>query len=228
MPCVESQPAGRFLPASCRCQTLRHWYHPLEGERAPTPVDGVKPLPVPNSPKILVPAAVFRTVAANLTEAKTRARFQVIASTGVRPAELKRAEPSDVDLDRRVWIVRAAKGGEPRAFWLNDDMVAAWEAFLARGWCLGPLRRQRLRQGALCGWVAARRAALSGAAQCRAGARRARDRPRRRTGMARAPAGKHDAQALRSGLGKSAEAGERESGRAVPGLEAGRRLTGNG
>jgi integrase len=93
----------------------------------------VKPLPVPVSPKILVPAGIFRSVAANLTDPKTQARFQVIASTGVRPAELKRAEPTDVDLERRVWIVRTAKGGEPRAFWLNDDMKAAWESFIAAG-----------------------------------------------------------------------------------------------
>ena len=99
--------------------------------RAPTPVDDVKPLSVPASAKVLVPATTFRTVAANLTDAKTRARFMVIASTGVRPAELKRAEPADVDLERRVWLVRTAKGGEPRAFWLNDDMLAAWQAFIA-------------------------------------------------------------------------------------------------
>jgi integrase len=55
----------------------------------------------------------------------------VIASTGVRPAELKRAEPCDVDLDRRVWLVRTAKGGTPRAFWLNDEMKQAIEAFIA-------------------------------------------------------------------------------------------------
>jgi site-specific recombinase XerD len=58
----------------------------------------------------------------------------VIASTGVRPAELKRAESADVDLERKAWIVRTAKGGEPRAFWLNDDMVAAWKPFVAAAW----------------------------------------------------------------------------------------------
>ena len=30
-----------------------------------------------------------------------------------------------------MWLVRTAKGGAPRAFWLNDDMVAAWKAFIA-------------------------------------------------------------------------------------------------
>jgi integrase len=112
-------------------QTLRHLFHVLDGKRASTPADEVDKLTVPDSPKVLVAAKVFRTVAANLTDLKTRARFMVIASTGVRPAELKRAETGDVDLERRVWLVRTAKGGAPRVFWLNDDMLAAWQAFVA-------------------------------------------------------------------------------------------------
>lgn len=78
-----------------RVKTLRHLYHLLDGRRSPTPADDVTPLPVPDSPKVLVNAKVFRNVAANLSDPKTRARFMVIASTGVRPAEVKRAEPSD-------------------------------------------------------------------------------------------------------------------------------------
>lgn len=114
-----------------RVQTLQHLFHVLDGKRAPTPADDVDRMAVPDAPKMLVAAKVFRTVAANLPELKTRARFMVIASTGVRPAELRRAEPGDVDLERRVWLVRTAKGGAPRVFWLNDDMLAAWEAFVA-------------------------------------------------------------------------------------------------
>lgn len=114
-----------------RVQTLRHLFRLLDGKRASTPADDVDKLTVPDSPKVLVAAKVFRTVAANLTDLKTRARFMVIASTGVRPAELKRAESGDVDLERRVWLVRTAKGGAPRVFWLNDDMLAAWQAFVA-------------------------------------------------------------------------------------------------
>lgn len=127
--------AAKYTPKTInnRCQTLAHLYHVLDGKRAATPGDEVDHLDVPASPKILVPATVFRTVAANLTDPKTRARFMVIASTGVRPSELKRAEPSDVDLDRRVWVVRTGKGGEPRAMWLNDEMLTAWQAFVEAG-----------------------------------------------------------------------------------------------
>ena len=105
--------------------------NPLLGRRAPTPADEVTALTVPPTPKVNLQPAMFRTVAAQLRDAKTRARFMVIASTGVRPAEVKRAEAQDVDLERRLWFVRTAKGGEPRAIWLNEDMFAAWQAFLA-------------------------------------------------------------------------------------------------
>jgi site-specific recombinase XerD len=127
--------ADKYTPKTInnRVQTLRHLFHVLDGKRAPTPADDVDRLTVPDSPKVLVPAKVFTMVAANLTDLKTRARFMVIASTGVRPAELKRAEPIDLDLERRVWLVRTAKGGAPRVFWLNDDMLAAWKLFVASG-----------------------------------------------------------------------------------------------
>lgn len=131
--------AASYAPKTInnRVQTLQHLFSVLDGEGARNPVKDLgkkqKKLAVPDSPKVLVPAKTFRTVAANLADLKTRARFMVIASTGVRPAELKRAEPIDVDLERRVWLVRTAKGGPPRVFWLNDDILAAWQAFIAAG-----------------------------------------------------------------------------------------------
>lgn len=116
-----------------RVQTLRHLYHVLDGKRRPTPADEIEALPIPPVPKVMVAAGVFKTVAENLKtgDAKTRARFMVIAATGVRPAELKRTLPGDVDLHRRLWAVRTAKGGEVRAIWLNDDMLTAWQQFVA-------------------------------------------------------------------------------------------------
>lgn len=114
-----------------RCQTLRHLYHVLDGKHAPSPVDDVDHLPVPETVKVMVPAATFRKVAGNLVDPKTRARFMVIASTGCRPSELKRAEPADVDLRRKVWTVRTGKGGKMRGLYLNADMVAALKAFVA-------------------------------------------------------------------------------------------------
>lgn len=114
-----------------RVQTLQNLYHVLDGPRAWTPADDVAPLEVAASALVLVPAATFRAVAANLKNPKTRARFMVIASTGVRPSELKRVQPPDIDLARGLWTVRTGKGGEVRALVLNDDMAAALAGFAA-------------------------------------------------------------------------------------------------
>ena len=98
--------------------------------KAPTPADDVKPLRC-RSQRSARTGEVFRTVAANLIDAKTRARFMVIASTGVRPAELNGRNRPTWTSSGAVWAVRTAKGGAPRAFWLNDDMTAACKAFIA-------------------------------------------------------------------------------------------------
>jgi integrase len=58
-----------------------------------------------------VPVATIRRVNGKLTDAKTRARFMVLTATGMRPAQLRRAVRTDVDLRRRLWKVRSAKGG---------------------------------------------------------------------------------------------------------------------
>ena len=197
-----------------RVQTLQHLYRTLDGSRAVTPADDVKPLPVPPSQKVLVPAKVFRTVVANLTDPKTKARFVVIASTGVRPAEVKRTEPGDVDMERRAWIVRTAKGGEPRALWLNDDMKAAWEAFIAAdAW--GAFDASDQRQGALCRRLAEGRQAIPGAPQHGPGARGARRGHRGHPGRARTSPGRDDTQARRARPRVPAEAGESDDGGAI-------------
>ncbi len=126
--------ADEYAPKTInnRVQTLQHLYHVLDGEKAPTPTDNIAKLAVPESVKVLVPATVFQTVAANLTaDPKTRSRFMITASTGVRPAEVKRTQAADLDLARRIWMVRTAKGGAMRAIVLNDEMLAAWKAFIA-------------------------------------------------------------------------------------------------
>ena len=48
---------------------------------------------------------------------------------------MKRAQPIDVDLERRIWFVRPAKGDAGAIVYLNDDMVAAWTLFAtAQAW----------------------------------------------------------------------------------------------
>jgi integrase len=130
-------------PKTCnsRVSALRHLCHLLDGDDAATPCDGVKPLPVHKSPpRVITPADVNAVLARLETNAqqpcvrfdgaKTRARLMVLASTGKRPSEVMRAQPGDVDLRRRVWIARDGKGGFSPGVFLNDDMTAAWEAFI--------------------------------------------------------------------------------------------------
>lgn len=59
----------------------------------------------------------------------SRPCFMVRASTGKRPSEIMRAQPSDVDLARREWRVRDGKGGWGEGLYLNADMLAAWRTF---------------------------------------------------------------------------------------------------
>lgn len=123
-----------------RVQTLRHLYKTLDGREVETPCDALTPLPVARTPAVVISDAKVREVEATLAgfesvrrllDAKTRARFRVLASTGKRPSEIMRAEPTDVDLERRVWIVRDGKGGYSPGLYLNDDMIAAWQLFIA-------------------------------------------------------------------------------------------------
>lgn len=123
-----------------RVTALRHLYHLLDGDEVPTPCDRLPPLPVHRTPAVHVDPKIILAVDTNLQEherhgwlrdAKTRARFRVLASTGVRPSELKRAKPTDVSLERRVWTVRDGKGGFRPGLYLTDDMLAAWRLFIA-------------------------------------------------------------------------------------------------
>lgn len=121
-----------------RLWSLRHLYRLTLGPRAETPVDDVTPPalerriinPTPES----VILAVYATLVAfeqsgRLKDAKTRARFMVRAASGRRPCEIMRAKPEDVDLERRLWRVRDAKGGWSEGLYLNDDLLIAWKVF---------------------------------------------------------------------------------------------------
>lgn len=109
-----------------------------------TPCDGVE-LPRPTRRKQLpIAPSVFTTVAMNLLrheqkqhgtrlrDAKTRARFLILALSGQRPIQLMRTDPArDVDLEQRLWQVPPAKGDDGTIIALNDQLVAAWQLFIA-------------------------------------------------------------------------------------------------
>jgi integrase len=119
--------------------SLQHLYRVLYGPKTITPVDDIPPPPIPRRvPTWIEPAQVMKVYEGLLEQerrgilrdAKTRARFMVRASTGRRPAEIMRAQPSDVQIDRREWRVRDAKGGWSPGLYLNDDQLAAWRLFV--------------------------------------------------------------------------------------------------
>jgi len=114
-----------------RTRALRHLYRVLDGSRARTPCDDVPKLKEPPANPQFVPVRKIREVASKLTDPKTRARFMVLAATGQRPSQLKRALRIDVNLRKRIWMVRPAKGGNPIPVFLTSDMLAAWRAFIA-------------------------------------------------------------------------------------------------
>lgn len=119
--------------------SLQRLYHVLQGDKSATPVDDIAPpAKTKTIPIAIEPAHVLdvlaklieRERAGILRDAKTRARFMLRAVTGKRPSEIMRAEPGDVDLERREWRVRDGKGGWSEGLYLNDEMIAAWELFI--------------------------------------------------------------------------------------------------
>jgi len=107
-----------------------------------TPCAGVKlPKTVKRKPRP-VADAILNDVALRLRhqeetnrlrDGKTRARYLILALSGVRPAQLKRAQPTDVDLERGVWYIDPAKGDEGTIVALNQELRAAWALFAGAG-----------------------------------------------------------------------------------------------
>lgn len=141
------QAVAEWRAAGKSAQTLRHRvklllrvYRTLDGPRVETPVDDIE-VPTPAVPRPrAIPDDIVCAVATQLHEreatdgrmrnGKTRARYLVLATTGQRPAQLKRAVAADVDIERRLWFVRPAKGDRGAVVYLNDDMLAAWQLFI--------------------------------------------------------------------------------------------------
>jgi site-specific recombinase XerC len=123
-----------------RVRVLLALYNRFDGSRAITPLDDVplprKPKPNPSrvGDRLIADVALElrkHEVLGLLRDSKTRARFLVRATCPPRPCQIKWAEPGDVDLERRTWRVRSAKGGPGILLPLNENQVAAWALFIA-------------------------------------------------------------------------------------------------
>lgn len=118
-------------PATCnkRRTALMHLWSVLDGKGASNPVRDVRkfrvadPLPRGHDP---------HTIDAKLKLAprcRSRACCRVMLWTGMRPVELARAKPDDVNFTTRTAVVRTAKGGRTRVVGLTSQAVAAWREF---------------------------------------------------------------------------------------------------
>jgi len=139
-----------------RCRLLREF---LVADGFPTTaIDAAKIPAVEKGHPVGVDVETIRLVAKALARTDwkdTLGRYLVLNTTAQRPTQVMRADPGDVKLDARLWIVRSAKGAPAHTITLNTDMLKAWRVFIAaKAW--GPydtsLHAKRLRA---CGWPAA-------------------------------------------------------------------------
>lgn len=126
-----------------RLRILRALYQKLDAGIVAIPTFGVTvpqgaPAPLQRRPTDDAIVTVARRLQAQeqpgsrrLRDAKTRARFLVLGTMGMRPAQLKRAVPADLSLDERLWVIHPAKGDKGAVMYLNDEMLAAARLFVA-------------------------------------------------------------------------------------------------
>ena len=83
------------------------------------------------TPRGIAPFTV-RRILRKMAASRTKARLEVLAWTGIRPNELMRLTPADVDRRRKQILIRTAKDGPPRIVPLTPLAVAALQRFAAR------------------------------------------------------------------------------------------------
>lgn len=130
--------SGRVVAALTirhRCRVLDDLFRTLDGSKAPSPVDDAKIPKRGKRPPQTVPIDVVAAVLKKLRAVNlfSFVRFYVAATTGQRPCQIGRAQPDDLDLQARTWLVRNAKGAPAHLITLGAPQVAAWQAFIAAG-----------------------------------------------------------------------------------------------
>lgn len=119
--------------ATCnkRRTALMHLWSTLDGKDARNPVRAVPkfrvddPLPRGRDPHVIDAKLLLAP------RCRSRACCRVMLWTGLRPYELNRAEPDDLDLAHHTLIARTGKGGRTRVIPLTSQAVSAWKEFLA-------------------------------------------------------------------------------------------------
>jgi integrase len=138
-----------------RCRVLRELYQTLQGKHARHPIADAKKPKTPKAQPVDVPLETIRRVGERLKRtgnAQAYARYRVLVTTGQRAGQLMAATPEDVQLRKKIWIVRSAKNEPAHPVYLNRDQLAAWRLFIvahAWGWFDTTKQARLLRS---CGW----------------------------------------------------------------------------
>jgi integrase len=126
--------------ATCnkRRTALMHLFTLLGGKGGANPVRDVPkfrvddPVPRGRDPHTIDAALL------TCRKSRMRAASRLLLWTGMRPEELARVQPGDVDERQRIAIIRTAKGGRTRAIPLTPQAVSAWKEWVdAEGLKLG-------------------------------------------------------------------------------------------
>lgn len=140
-----------------RCRVLRELFQTLHGKHAKHPILDAKLPKTPHPHPVEVPMATIRRVGERLKKLnlpQEYARYQVLITTLQRAGQLMAAQPADVNLQKKTWIVRSAKNEPAHVVYLNADMLKAWRLFIvahAWGWYDTTKHARLLRS---CGWPA--------------------------------------------------------------------------
>jgi integrase len=121
--------------ATCnkRRSALMHVWSLLDGKDGRNPVRAVPKFSVDDSlPRGRDPHVVDAALL-KAPKCRSRACARVMLWTGMRPVELERAKPEDIDLTAGTAIVRTAKGGRVRVVPLTKQAISAWREFASTG-----------------------------------------------------------------------------------------------
>lgn len=118
-----------------RCRVFADMWHTLfdrDNAVAATPIDRAKiptipkPLPQPIEETLLHAVLVkLRTL-----DPLTFVQYAVVSTCWQRPVAVSRAQPKDVNLETKRWVVRSQKGAPAHTIDLGPAAVAAWRAFI--------------------------------------------------------------------------------------------------
>ncbi len=127
-----------------RRTALAHLWRTLDGKAARNPIRDVPKRREPDAEPRGLSYDLIEKIFAAMEESKTKARLMVMAWTGIPPAQIKKIQPSDIELDS-VYVRGRAKGHgtKGRRVRLSPGGVTAFKAFMKAD-AFGPFSRSSM------------------------------------------------------------------------------------